>query len=202
MRRKRLTITVWLATFAMLFSVQGAQAILIDFTENGWTSYTSPREENAISSDAFLAHGSIYVYDVYQYGDDRDLVDEGIGIAPTNDEQGVIDFVVPTNAVTFDWWFEISVTSPDPLEITVIAYDAGNNVEASFVTSGKGLVSGTETLTGSLISRIVFWNSNNGYEFPAIATLSYEPIPEPVTMLMLGGLGAGLAGARRLIRRK
>ena len=40
------------------------------------------------------------------------------------------------------------------------------------------------------------------YDFFAVDDMRYTPIPEPATMLMLGGLGAGLASARKLRRKK
>lgn len=40
------------------------------------------------------------------------------------------------------------------------------------------------------------------HDFFAVDDMRYTPIPEPATMLMLGGLGAGLASARKLRRKK
>ena len=79
------------------------------------------------------------------------------------------------------------------------AYDSGDALLDSFSYTGSG--SGTDTLDGYWISRIEFYNPS-GYQFPAIAALEFEPIPEPATLLMVGGLCAGLAGARRFRRKK
>jgi len=190
-------IIACVAAVALLLAAQPADAILITFAENDWL-FSGTRDQNlSLGYDEFASEG-ILLADVYQYVDDRDAFDEQIGIAPNRSSVGVIDFIVPTNSVTVEWWFEIvSIVGGDT--IWVGAYDASDTLLDSF--SYTGSASGTDTLDGYLISRIEFYNPS-GYEFPAISALEFEPIPEPATMLMIGGVCAGMACATRLRRRK
>jgi hypothetical protein len=194
---KRLGFMACIAMGALFLGAQAADAILITFAENDWV-FSGPRDQNlSLASDEFAFEG-ILLDDVYQYVDDRDVFDEQIGIAPDRGSIGTIDFIVPTNAVTVDWWFEIvSIVGGDA--VLVEAYDSSGTLLDSFSYTGSG--SGTDTLNGYLISRLEFYNPS-GYEFPAISAVEFEPIPEPATMFILGGLCAGVAGATRLRRRK
>jgi|GEM_PF-2652196 len=194
---KKVGFIACVAAVVLLLAAQSADAILITFAENDWV-YSGTRDQNlSLGSDEFETEG-ILLGDVYQYIDDRDAFDEQIGIAPNRSNIGTIDFIVPTNSVTVDWWFEIvSIVGGDA--IWVEAYDSSDTLLDSFTYTGSG--SGTDTLDGYLISRLEFYNPS-GYEFPAISALQFEPIPEPATMLIVGGLCAGLTGASRLRRRK
>jgi hypothetical protein len=103
---KRLGFMACIAMGALFLGAQAADAILITFAENDWV-FSGPRDQNlSLASDEFAFEG-ILLDDVYQYVDDRDVFDEQIGIAPDRGSIGTIDFIVPTNAVTVDWWFEI-----------------------------------------------------------------------------------------------
>jgi hypothetical protein len=194
---KKVRFIACLAVVALFLAAQSADAILITFAENDWV-YSSTRDQNlSLGPDEFESEG-ILLTDVYQYIDDRDAFDEQIGIAPNRGSVGTVDFIVPTNSVTVDWWFEIvSIVGGDA--IWVEAYDSGDTLLDSFTYTGSA--SGTDMLDGYLISRIEFYNPS-GYEFPAISALQFEPIPEPATVLIVGGLCAGVAGASRLRRRK
>ena len=199
---KRLTFAACAVAFAMLLGATGAEAIIITFTENlavipapPWQDPVQPGP--GLPTNEFAAQG-ILVTDVYQYVDTRDPWDD-VGLATVYDQffvgqVGVIDFIVPTNSLMVDWWINSSAT------IYVEAYDTSAILVDSFSYTAPGsLLSGTDTLTGSMISQMRFFDSGG---YPGISTLEFEPIPEPMTMLMLGGLGAGLAGAKKLRRKK
>ena len=194
---KRGGLAACVGVVVLFLAAQSADAILITFAENDW-DFSGTRDQNlSLGSGEFASEG-IVLTDVYQYVDDRDTFDEQIGIAPDRSSIGTVDFIVPTNSVTVDWWFEIvPIVGGDA--ISVEAYDSNDTLLDSFSYTGSG--SGTDTLDGYLISRIEFYNPS-GYEFPAISALAFEPIPEPATLLILGGLCAGVAGTSRLRRRK
>ena len=203
MMATRLAFGFCIVALVLFLHVNSTEAVVITFTENGWTTFTPPRQENLpppLPSDAFPG---IEVSNAYQYGDILDPAADDIGIAPEYGTAGVIVFDIPTNAVTVDWWRNSSdlIMYPE-LCIWLEAYDGTDTLLDSFSSSGRGFDSGSSTLEGPMISKILFYEDNNGYEYPAISTLSFEPIPEPATMLILGGLGAGLVGARKLRRRK
>jgi hypothetical protein len=99
--------------------------------------------------------------------------------------------------VTVEWWFQ----SFTERTINVEAYNSSGDLLDSFSYGGSGPVSGTDTLTGLEISEIRFFDGTEG-AFPGISSIDFEPVPEPATMLMLGGLGAGLAAFKKLRRKK
>jgi hypothetical protein len=198
---RRIAVALGLVACAMFLAVNAAEAILITFTENSWTYNAPPpnTQNTSLTPDEFLAQG-IMVSDVYQYADDRDPWNtlDPVGLAPsTSDTPGVIEFVVPTNAVTVEWWFQ----SFNERTVNVEAYNSSGDLLDSFSYGGSGPVNGTDTLTGFEIAEIRFFDHTVG-AFPGISSIDFEPVPEPATMLMLGGLGAGLAGATKLRGRK
>jgi hypothetical protein len=198
---RRAALAVLILVFAMSLGLNRADALLITFTENGW-SYPGPppnTQNTSLTADEFLAQG-ILIQDVYQYADDRDPWDtlDPVGLAPsTSGAPGVIEFVVPTGAVTVEWWFQSFTTRT----IHVEAYNSSGVLLDSFSYGGSGPVNGSDTLIGGMITEIWFFDHTVG-AFPGISSIDFEPIPEPATMLMLGGLGAGLAGAKKLRRKK
>lgn len=199
--RRRIAVALGLVACAMFLGVNAADAILITFTENSWTYDTPPpnTQNTSLTSDEFLAQG-ILIQDVYQYADDRDPWNtlDPVGLAPsTSDAPGVIEFVVPTNAVTVEWWFQSFTTRT----INVEAYNSSGVLLDSFSYGGSGPVNGSDTLTGLMITEIRFFDHSVG-AFPGISSIDFEPVPEPATILMLGCLGAGLAGVRKLRRKK
>ena len=188
---KKLMLAICAVGVAMLLAMTAAEAIVVTFTENGWT-YTGSQWQNPLAGNEFSAQG-ILLTNAYQYGDFRDPWD-GVGIATLSDQVAVIDFIVATNSVAVDWWIDLGYT------IYAEAYDvAGAPVDSFTYTSGGGVLSGTDTLTGPMIAQIHYYDTGG---FPGISTLDFQPVPEPATMLMLGGLGAGLASARKLRRKK
>ena len=200
MMKRRIAVVLGLVACAMFLGVNAAEAILINFTENGWVYGTPPpnSQNTSLASNDFQAQG-IMVSGVYQYADDRDPWDtvDPVGLAPlSSSAPGVIEFIVPTNAVTVEWWFESSLART----INIVAYNAGGVVE-SFSSGPAEMDSGSVTLTGSMITQIQFFDGAPG-AFPGVSSIEFEPVPEPATMLMLGCLGAGLAGATKLRRKK
>ena len=199
--RRRIAVTLGLVACAMFIGANAADAILITFTENSWTYDAPPpnTQNTSLTSDEFVAQG-ILIQDVYQYADDRDVWNtlDPVGLAPsTTDTPGVIAFVVPTNAVTVEWWFQ----SFDERTIHVEAYNSSGDLLDEFEYGGEGPINGTDTLTGFEIAEIRFFDHTVG-AFPGISSIDFEPVPEPATILMLGCLGAGLAGATKLRRKK
>ena len=189
---KKLTLAACAVAVAMLLAMTGAEAITITFTENGRNLAVPPAPWQYTPGPAEFGP-DILVTSVYQYADFGDPFD-GVGISalPLGDPgaTGIIDFVVPTYAVTVDWWAPYDT-------LYVEAYDDGGFLVDSF--TGPSSSSGTDTLDGGLISSIEFHDYGGSV---AISTLTFQPIPEPATMLMLGGLSAGLAGARKLRKKK
>jgi hypothetical protein len=87
-----------------------------------------------------------------------------------------------------------------------VVYDDGSvhEYEVTGTTVGGAQFFGF-TDVGMSISTVTLELRNvgsNGRDWFAVDDMRYTPIPEPATMLMLGGLGAGLAGARKLRRKK
>jgi len=199
MMTRRIVVVLGLVACATFVGVNAAEAILINFTENGWTG--TPNAQNfSVTPNDFLAQG-ITVSGVYQYADDRDPWDtyDQVGLAPSGGSTpGVIEFIVPTNAVTVEWWFQSSLERT----INIVAYNAAGGVVQNFSsTPAADIDSHSTTLTGSMITEIRFFDGAPG-AFPGVSSIDFEPIPEPATMLMLGCLGAGLAGATKLRRKK
>ena len=87
-----------------------------------------------------------------------------------------------------------------------IVYDDGSVVEHEIAgTANGGVQFFGFTDAGMLISQIVLEERNISggmRDIWGLDDMRYTPIPEPASMLMLGALGAGLAGARKLKRKK
>lgn len=189
-----------------LGSAQGAP-INIDFSDYPYapTSVGSVDLDTASANTWFNTEYGITFSGVYLYYDERDAFDN-IGIANDVGETGVgtIYFSDTTNFVTVDW------TTINSNDIYLSVYDSANNLLDSFFRSGAGTLSGTETLNGNGISKLVFHDDGG---FVGLSTLKYDydgttdgtnndtqRVPEPGTMtLLLGGL-AGMIGYGR--RRK
>lgn len=155
--------------------------------------------DTASANDWFNTNYGITFSGVYLYYDDRDAFDH-IGIANDIDGGGVgtVFFSDTTNFVTVDW------TTINTNDIYLSVYDSADNLLDSFFRSGAGTLSGTETLTGTGISRLVF---HDGGGHVGLSTLMYDydgttdgtntdtqRVPEPGTMTLLFGGLAGLIG--------
>jgi len=95
------------------------------------------------------------------------------------------------------------------LNIDVVGYRDGSPVYTTTVTANT-LAPTWHSFGYSNIDELVFTSyggtpygyTGGGGEHFAMDNFTYTPIPEPASMLVLGGLGAGLAGARKLRRKK
>ena len=86
-----------------------------------------------------------------------------------------------------------------------IVYDDGSVVEHEIAgTTNGGVQFFGFTDAGMSISQIILEERNisSSRDIWGLDDMRYTPIPEPASMLMLGALGAGLAGARKLKRKK
>jgi len=148
----------------------------------------------------YSTHYGITVGNAYLYRDGRDTFD-GIGIAngylaTSGTQAGRINFLDTTNFVTIDF---VSLAAA-----TYAAFDSADHLIASF-TNASG--AGTQTLTGGIISYILFTGGNGQvgvsgltYNYDGVTDGHNDDIPGvPLPaggLLLLGGLGA-LAGLRR-----
>ena len=163
--------------------------------------------DTVYANDWFYNNYGITFSNAYLYYDSRDTFDH-IGIA--NDitgpgSTGWIYFADTTNFVTVDW------TTISAQDIYLSVFDRDGNLQDSyFYDAITNISSGTITLTGTAIASLSF---HDGGGQVGLSTLMYDfdgttdgtnndtnPVPEPSTMLLLGGGLAGLAFWRRMKR--
>jgi len=123
----------------------------------------------------------------------------------------IFDVGTATLAFTFDvpiqaWGAYITGLEDNVLGDLFVVYDDGTVVEHEVTGTTVGGAqffgftdAGMSISTVTLELRDV---SDSTRDLFAIDDMRYTPIPEPATMLMLGGLGVGLAGAGKLRRKK
>ena len=151
----------------------------------------------ATENDYYVATYGISVDNAYLYVDTRDTFD-GVGISNGNvaeigtTQTATISFLDTTDFVTIDY---LTI-----LEGTFAAYDDDGDLIDSFSVAG-GNATGTETLSGGIISYVTFTGSG-GYLALSGMTYNYDgttdgvnddiaPVPLPATgLLLLGGLAA------------
>ena len=164
----------------------------------------SQYDVTSVENDYYSVTYGITVDNAYLYVDGRDTFD-GIGIANGNvgeigsQQSGRVDFLDTTDFVTIDY---LSI-----LGGLYEAFDAAGNLIDSFATFGGG-ATGTETLSGGIISYVLF-SGSGGFETISGLTYNYDgttdgtnddisPVPLPATgLLLLGALGAGFGLRRR-----
>jgi hypothetical protein len=120
------------------------------------------------------------------------------------------DVGTATLTITFDtpvqaWGAYLTGLETDIAGDLYIVYDDGSVVEHAIAgTANGGVQFFGFTDSGMLISQIVLEERNisSTRDIWGLDDMRYTPIPEPASMLMLGALGAGLAGARKARRKK
>jgi hypothetical protein len=166
---------ILIGIFSIIFLIGAADAVgatTITFTE---VFSDPPPTQIFLAGDEWSAYG-ITTTNAYWYADIRDTVDNK-GIAQTVNP-GRIDFIIPTNAVTIDWF-----TALQSGDIHVEAYDSGNNLVDSFVYNASVTKNGTDTLTGVGISYILFYD---GAGTVGISTLIFTPLPQVPAVTPIG----------------
>lgn len=137
-------------------------------------------------------YGDLSFTNATQFGVDSRLPDDGYGITNSPNTSMTVTFLNGTNSASFTW-----ATAGTGVNFHAYAYDSGGNLVDSYdfsAGSTTGSQNGTATLTGA-ISYIVF--SDGGAQI-AIDTLTYNAVPEPASLALLGlGMGAIVVHRRR-----
>jgi hypothetical protein len=200
---KKLVTILALAGLILWGYVGSARAILIDFDSdsqgskpNGWTS-----------DDSALLH----FYD--SNGADLWLFDYspqsfGPALATENDYDDswlIMEFDVPVLELSL--WFgndDPGYSAAGDMAV-LTAFLGGSQVgQASIEMNRNDIMDQTIGLSGIVFDSATFYydvNPSLGL-IEVVDNIDFEPIPEPATVLMVGCLSAGLAGARKLRRKK
>jgi len=217
--------TVVLAFASTLLCTLPARAELIDFTSSTWTSATSFVDYGSLRVHVSVAGGALSVTPFDGNAGAAPCTPatlacqrDGLGIGPGDDE------------VTFGGSEILTVSFTDlfntPLAVTVLGihfFDLFQSLAAdpqpetaqwAYDIGGGGLLTGTQVGAGtgwasvgtnvSGVTWIQFFAtaplSSANTDF-ALAALEVEPIPEPTTLLLLGGGLVGLVTRQRRQKR-
>jgi hypothetical protein len=175
--KKRILLAAIFSLVFLIASVNAVAATTITFTE---VFSDSPQAAYSLTGAEWSTYG-ITTTNAYWYADFRDPFDyKGIanGDLQTGGQTGRVDFSTPTNAVTIDW---LTILSQD---IHVEAYDSSNNLLDSFTYAGTGTMSGTDTLTGTGISYILFYDQGGKVCISTLTFTPQTPIPEFSTIAL------------------
>jgi hypothetical protein len=197
MNLKALSLIAVLSCFGAAASQAATFTPTFDTPAFPGTQYDVTATENAYYAENY----GITVDNAYLYLDDRDTFD-GVGIANSTvaeigtPQTATITFLDTTDYVTIDY---LAI-----LDGVYEAYDSMGTLIDSFAVDGTlsvDGVTGTETLSGGIISYITF-TSLGGYITVSGLTYNYDgttdgvnddiaPVPLPATgLLLLGGLAA------------
>lgn len=195
---------------ALLLQVSGAvQAATFSPSFDGYSFPGTQFDVDAAANTYYSTNFGISIENAYLYKDSRDTFD-GLGIANGNvseigsSQDGRINFLDTTDFVTVEYFAILSGTYE--------AYSAVNALIDSFSVSVSGAaVNGVETLSGGIISYLLFRGSG-GYVTVSGLTYNYDgttdgrnddidgvaPVPLPAGgLLLIAALGAlGLARRR------
>ena len=180
-----------------------AQAILIDFESdplgpvpNGWTSADSALVH---FTDSNGADNVLADYGHQSFGQALATFDDW------DDSWLIMDFDVPVLELSL-WFGNDDPTGSNPGDLAVLTVFSG----AVQVGQTTVVMNRNDDMDQSIgISGVVFDSATFYYDVTSdfglievVDDIDFTPIPEPTTMLMLGGLSAGLAGARKLRKKK
>ena len=112
------------------------------------------------------------------------------GGAPISPEE--LTFTTPINQVSI---FAASVDSSHAANFTLTAYDAQGHLLGSNSLTLQVIQWGQLSFSAPSISKVVLNETTNAHTF-VFDDLSYQPVPEPASLLVLG-LGVGIVGCRR-----
>ena len=187
--------------FAGLVGV--AHADFIDFESdplgsvpNGWTSVDSALVH---FTDSNGADNLLADYGHQSFGQALGTLDDW------DDSWLIMDFDVPVLELSL-WFGNDDPVFSNPGDMAVLtAFSGAVQVgQTTVVMNRNDDMDQTIGISGVTFDSATFYyavDPNVGL-IEIVDNINFTPIPEPTTMLMLGGLSAGLAGARKLRRKK
>ena len=202
-KMKKLATILALAGLVFAGFAGSAQAILIDFESdtvggkaNGWTSVDSPLVHFTDSNGAGLLLAN---FGAQSFGQALATADD------FDDSWLIMDFDVPVLELSLWFGNDDPAFSSAGDEAVLTAFLGAVQVgQTSVVMNRDDLMNQSIGISGVTFDSATFYYDVVPQQglVEIVDDIDFTLIPEPTTMLMLGGLGAGLAGARKLRRKK